>query len=101
MRVPAHICVHAVVTCAPTTSRSPSNARTGEPKSGTALMFHGANGALAHACDFLNKWFGDGSCRLEGQDYNGRHHTPPHIGLTFDPQLGKTNALCPCDGVDR
>lgn len=73
----------------------------GEPKSGTALMYHGSQGALMHTCNFLKRWFGSGSCHLEGEDYQGQHHTPPNIGLTFDPRLSESDAKCPCHGVDR
>ena len=64
-------------------------------------MYHGAQGALMHTCNFLKRWFGSDSCYLEGEDYEGPHLTSPNIGLTFDPRLGENDAQCPCHGVDR
>lgn len=73
----------------------------GEPKSGTGVVFDWATKAISEACSYLNHYFGEGSCHT-------RYFWPsPLTGdagnrtLIFEPRVGRENARCPCDNVDR
>lgn len=62
-----------------------------EPKSGTGFMFEAATGAIAHACIFLQRAYGEESCWIEW-DFKNRT-------MTFEPNV-TTTGPCPCEDVD-
>lgn len=72
----------------------------GEPKSGTSFMFEWAGGLLIHACEYLKKNFGDGSCRT-GLRSNPRWHTLEECSLIFEPRRATRKGPCVCEGVER
>lgn len=65
-----------------------------EPKSGTGFMYEWATSAIAHACTYLTRAYGEGSCWIEW-DFKNRT-------LIFDPALGTSGAaVCPCEDFKR
>lgn len=73
----------------------------GEPKSGTGFMFEWAGGALIHACDYLTELFGEFSCKIDMRVARGGLADLKYMQLTFQPDLGRGTARCPCYDVDR
>jgi len=52
-----------------------------------------ATGALAHACMYLQKAYGEQSCRIEWEFFNRT--------MVFDPsQAVDAPGPCPCDDVE-
>lgn len=74
----------------------------GEPKTGTTFMFHWSHVLLVKTCEYLNGFFGVGSCKVEE---SGRDDTvltkPQTYTLMFDPKLGGGDGRCQCDGIKR
>lgn len=75
----------------------------GEPKSGTALMFYWASGAIFRACDYLKYHYGEESCntRMQRNDKSSGEHGNRTVILDFEPSRGQETARCPCTNVDR
>lgn len=72
----------------------------GEPKSGTSFMFEWAGGLLLHACDYLNRSFGEGSCHVKLAN-NRRFHTLEKCSLSFEPSKAEKPGPCSCDDLAK
>ena len=65
-----------------------------EPKSGTGFMYEWATGALGHACMYLVRAYGQGTCWVEWEFTNRT--------MVFEPDLAADGtARCPCHDVQR
>lgn len=64
-------------------------------------MFHWALGALLHTCNFLNDWFGIGTCRVETEVGPRIDFFRGSAEIIFDPRLAGADAKCPCPELDR
>lgn len=72
----------------------PSASHVAERKSGTGFTYEWATTALAHACVYLARAYGEGSCWIEW-DFKNRT-------LIFDPAEAVPGAaVCPCEDFER